>query len=146
MTRERLGRFQALRAEIRDLVERIEAVRRAMEPAPTGFNGKRRSPTPTDMIGMLGPKLVDLCDMYERQRQAAVREFNAIAEWILTIDDPYLRRIFRYRYEDDLSWVQVAWKLQGCTPDGARMLHNRYLAKQNTGRGAGPEGRRTQCP
>ena len=54
-----------------------------------------------------------------------------VEEYIQAIEDSRLRRIMRYRYIDDLNWVQVAHQMGGRhTADSCRMDHNRFLSKE----------------
>ena len=43
------------------------------------------------------------------------------------IEDSEIRRIIRYRYEDDLNWVQIMFKMGYNAESTARMKHDRYL-------------------
>lgn len=53
-----------------------------------------------------------------------------VEEYIQSIEDSRIRRIIRYRYIDDLSWVQVAHRMGGKhTADSCRMAHDRFLEK-----------------
>lgn len=55
---------------------------------------------------------------------------NKAEEYIEKIPSPKARRIFRLRYLDSLSWVQVAHMMgRGYTADSCRMLHDRILEK-----------------
>ena len=43
------------------------------------------------------------------------------------VEDSDIRRIIRYRYEDDLNWVQIMFKMGYNAESTARMKHDRYL-------------------
>lgn len=71
-----------------------------------------------------------------RRRKAALEEkeddllelLSDVEEYINSIDDSRIRRIFRYRYVDNMSWVQVAIQMGGKhTADSCRNSHDRYL-------------------
>lgn len=74
-----------------------------------------------------------------RRRKAALEEkedellelLSDVEEYINSIDDSRIRRIFRYRYVDNMSWVQVAIQMGGKhTADSCRMAHDRYIEEK----------------
>lgn len=71
-----------------------------------------------------------------RRRKAAMEEtqqrllgmLNEVEAFVDGIEDSRLRRIFRYRYVDNMSWLQVAIQMGGKhTADSCRNAHDRYL-------------------
>lgn len=74
-----------------------------------------------------------------RRRKAALEEkeeelmelLSDVEEYINSIDDSRIRRIFRYRYVDNINWVQVAIQMGGKhTADSCRMAHDRYIEEK----------------
>lgn len=74
-----------------------------------------------------------------RRRKAALEEkedellelLSDVEEYINSIDDSRIRRIFRCRYVDNMSWVQVAIQMGGKhTADSCRMAHDRYIEEK----------------
>lgn len=74
-----------------------------------------------------------------RRRKAALEEkeeellelLSDVEEYINSIDDSRIRRIFRYRYVDNMSWVQVAVQMgRKHTADSCRMAHDRYIEEK----------------
>ena len=66
-----------------------------------------------------------------RENKLSVQR-DEIERFIDSIDDSLTRRIFEYRYMvgGRKSWVKVAALIGGGnTPDGVRMIHDRYLIK-----------------
>ena len=54
-----------------------------------------------------------------------------VEEFINSIDDSYMRRIINYRFIDNLSWVQVSFKMgAGYTEDSVRMAFERFMQKK----------------
>ena len=72
----------------------------------------------------LNQKLEQMEDMKLR-----LLEKEAEAEkYIGSIQDSRLRRILRFRFEDEMTWQQVAKTMGGrCTADGCRMEYNRWM-------------------
>lgn len=53
---------------------------------------------------------------------------NQVDDYINSIKDSRIRRIMRYRYIDDMNWVQVARRIgKKATADSCRNAHDRYL-------------------
>ncbi|MEY8416689.1 hypothetical protein AAK964_10340 [Tissierella praeacuta] len=57
-----------------------------------------------------------------------------IEEFISTIPDSLTRRVFRYRYIDELGWLQIAYRI-GRTDESypRKMIHDRYLESLEEG-------------
>ena len=47
------------------------------------------------------------------------------------IEDSEIRQIIRYKYEDNLSWVQVMFKMNYSSESTAKMKIKRFLEKNN---------------
>lgn len=55
---------------------------------------------------------------------------NEVEVFVDGIEDSRLRRIFRYRYVDNMSWLQVAIQMGGrTTAESVRKEHDRFLKK-----------------
>lgn len=72
---------------------------------------------------------------YDMQLEIANKKLlslmTQVEEYIQTIPDSRIRRIFRYRYIDGLSWTQVAHRMgRKHTADSCRMAHNNFLKKE----------------
>ena len=64
----------------------------------------------------------------EEKEEELLELLSDVEEYINSIDDSRIRRIFRYRYVDNMSWVQVAIQMGGKhTADSCRMAHDRYI-------------------
>lgn len=51
-----------------------------------------------------------------------------VEEYIQSLGDSRIRRIMRYRYIDNYSWIKIGCIMNG-TADGIRMEHERFLSK-----------------
>lgn len=57
-----------------------------------------------------------------------VAQATEVEDFILGINDSFMRRLISYRVLDDLTWGEVAIKMGGNnTEDSVRMAFNRYL-------------------
>lgn len=56
---------------------------------------------------------------------------NQVEEYIQSIPESRIRRIFRYKHLDGLTWIQVAHRMgPPHTADSCRMAHDRFLKKE----------------
>ena len=67
--------------------------------------------------------LIELAESIEIKCDQRNMEYTRIYD-----DDSYLRRIFKLKFIDGLSWAQLARRLGGTTADSARMIVKRYLS------------------
>lgn len=72
---------------------------------------------------------------YKRQlvdAEATIDDMITEAQkYIETINDSRIRRIFRYRYADKLTWVQVAFRMGGQhTAESCRKTAERFLQEE----------------
>lgn len=140
-----LEQYTDMRAEERDLVRRIQSIDAKLlnmemegyivaDSVTCGKKGKK--PLGTRMIkGFPFPEYErkrELLKTYKLQLQLADAKLldlmDQVEEYLEGIKDSRIRRIMRYRYIDDLSWVQVAHRMGGRhTADSCRMAHNVFL-------------------
>ena len=56
---------------------------------------------------------------------------NDVDDYINSLTDSRMRRMIRYKFFDELSWVQVAHRMGGkYTADGCRMAVERFLQEK----------------
>lgn len=138
--------YADMKEEIKDLRRRIEQGRKELDKLENmvvtdsvtcGKKGKK----PLKTVKVVGrPKMaINRKTEILRQRIARLGALevelleltNQVEEYISEIDDSRMRRIFRYRYIDDLSWQQVAYKMgRKHTSEGCRKAHDRYLEEE----------------
>lgn len=77
-------------------------------------------------------KRKELIDKYEKLIDKACFKVDElkiqIEEFIQKIDDSETRQIFRHKYIDEKSWIQIGF-LMNATEDKVRKKHDRYLKK-----------------
>ena len=138
MDKDILIQYSDMVEEVKDLQRRIRKLQDdidKLESVKDSVKGTRRDGT-IGSITISGYP-VPAYYRYERQlekREAVLREkedellelVNAAEEHIAGVSE--MRRILRYRYIDNLNWVQVAVRMgKKYTADGCRMLHNRFF-------------------
>lgn len=135
-----LIQYSDLVEEVKDLRRRIRKLQDdidKLEPVKDSVKGTRKDGT----IGSITVSGYPVPAYYRYKNQLEKREatlrkkeaellelVNTVEEYITGISDSKMRRILRYRYIDNLNWVQVAVRMgKKYTADGCRMLHNRFF-------------------
>lgn len=139
-----LIQYSDLQEEIKDLRIRIDDTRRKIDKMEEAGYQVKDSVTGTRLDGTFGSITIKGFPYpeYNRQKQLLrcrlamlqgceeqLLEFaNKAEQYIEAIEDSRIRRIMRYRYLDNGSWVQVAHRMGGKhTADSCRMAHDRFL-------------------
>lgn len=140
MDKSILIQYSDLVEEVKDLRHRIQKNQDDIDKLETvsdSVKGTRRDGTigNISITGFPSPRYYKLKEMlYKRQRSLSEKEdellelINQVDDYINSIKDSRIRRIMRYRYIDDLNWVQVARRMgKKATADSCRNAHDRYL-------------------
>lgn len=130
MTKEELVEYCDLKKEIEDLEKRIDKIHKTTElVSDTVQNGykhravifgvdltrKRKLHTYEDKLQCFYDKL------FEKQ--------NKIEDYIESISQSKIRRIFRHRYIDNMNWKQIQVCMKYSHEDTARKQHDKFLEK-----------------
>ena len=128
MTRRELSQVYHLRKEIeedRARLHRLEAAATSASPSNGGSGG---SGTPTDRTA-IAASIADLraqiADKVEREHRELIR----LMDYIDTIDNAYIRRIFKARFVDGRSWQAVAVRVGG-TADSVKKICYRFFGEK----------------
>lgn len=140
MDKNILIQYSDLVEEVKDLRRRIRKLQDdidKLEPVKDSVKGTRKDGTigSITISGYPVPVYYRYKNQLEkretalRKKEAELLELvNTVEEYISGISDSKMRRILRYRYIDNLNWVQVAVRMgKKYTADGCRMLHNRFF-------------------
>lgn len=125
-TRAILNGYQDRRRAVEEKRMEVEALRR--------FSLRGRSLSASHSYGN-GSPIERLVIRLEREREelrkmeAALRKHRTIVErYIAEIEDPFMRRVFRSRFIEGLSWTRIIVRHGGWgSEDGARMAVCRYI-------------------
>ena len=152
MDRNILIEYADMKEEIKDLRKRIEQNRKelyrlngqtVMDSVSCGKKGKKPLGTvkitgrPVTAISKKETLLEKRIRRLEELEEELLELTMQVDEYIETIEKSELRIIFRLYYIDDMSWVQVALKMNQMFPkrkvkyteNNCRMRHNRFLEK-----------------
>lgn len=130
MTKKDLSQLYHLNKEIAELKQRIADIECSL-----GVNGVRNTGMPngngiSDKTGNTALKLVEYKQRLEDIQNKRANELIRLTEYINSIDDSYVRRIFTYRFLDNLTWRQITMRIGGNnTEDSIKKMVYRYLNK-----------------
>lgn len=119
MTKERLRQLDSLIDEQREEEERLARERRHIERMEYEFG-----------VGcLLGQEQLEATRARVRELTARrMDEAEAVRLWVEQIKDATVRRAFKLRYLDGLSWGVIARRMGYANDSGPRMLCDRHLA------------------
>lgn len=100
-----------------------------------GFNiegfPSREYYTKLAVLAMTRNNLTDRRNQLDTLRMRIASSVISIEQFIMSIDDSYIRRIINLRFVHNLSWNQVADRMGGGnTEDTVRMAFTRYMEKR----------------
>lgn len=139
-----LVQYTDLQQEVKDLQDRIERKQRLIrQMEQQGYTVKDtvRGSRPDGTIGPIAVEGFPYPD-YSWQKSLLQQSMtrmqvkqdelleltNEVERFIDDIPTSKTRRIFRYRYLDNMTWVQTAMRIgRGMTDEGCRSIHDRYL-------------------
>lgn len=85
----------------------------------------------SDKVGNLAVSEVDIQNKIEELQNKAIEQQSKLIGYIQTIDDSLMRQIMYHRHVLCMKWNEVAMVVGGGnTPDGIRMMHNRFLEEK----------------
>ena len=129
MTRDELEQIYYLNRELRVLereLERICGQSLIQSPLPNSSHGSGVS----DKVGRLAQKRVDLEQLIRDKKAEIQQQRDKALEYIYSIPDSLTRQVVYFRCVSLFSWKRVAYEVGGNnTPDGVRMLYNRFMDK-----------------
>ena len=85
----------------------------------------------SDKVGNLAASEVDITNKIEELQKKVYEEQYRLLKYIETIEDSLMRQIMYHRHVLCMKWNEVAMVVGGGnTPDGIRMMHNRFLEEK----------------
>ena len=130
MTLIELNRYFELVSNLARTKELLDNLRAAAYPASPALTGMPHAPGVKDKVGDLAVEIADL-DIRRQYIEAEIEaQKEKVEEFVATIDDYYLRTIFRLRFERGLSWKEVATIVGGRnSEESVKSACYRYLRK-----------------
>lgn len=130
MTLIELNRYFELVSNLARTKELLENLRAAAYPGGQVLTGMPHAPGVRDKIGDLAAEIADLDIRRQYIEQEIKSQKSKVEKFVATIDDYYLRTIFRLRFERGLSWKEVANIIGGRnSEESVKSACYRYLRK-----------------
>lgn len=131
LTMRELTQHYELKKRLEDEEKMLMLLETAAYPKPA-LDGMPRAPGLGAEVGDLAADIADIRDHICSLRGEVERDEERVAAFIDTIEDPYIRVIFRLRFIRCLLWKDAADAIGGgITSDGVRMACYRYLNKRS---------------
>lgn len=142
-----LSQYSSLKVEVQDFRDSIVKLEQRIKRLETGKYSVLDSVKGTRPDGTYGSIRIAGIPIpyYDREQKLLQRRkdklklfelhllelANQVHDYINGLDDSRLRRMLRYRYLDELSWVQVAYRMGNkYTADGCRKQVERFLQEK----------------
>lgn len=138
MDKSILIQINSIRAEIKDLKKRLNESIKPVETVTDSVQGSSREYPYTKhncIIQGLDERRIILNKKNRNKynKQIKIKEYklekliNKLEYELNYIDSSDIRRIIRHRYEDELNWVQIMFKMGYDSESKARMKLERFL-------------------
>lgn len=141
MTKDILAQYCDLKEEVKDLRRRIENIQRVLDRMESeglvadtvkgGYGGKQRYTIrgfPYADYSRRKSTLRRYQTRLETAEERLLELTNEVEDYIQSLDDSRIRRILRYRFLDNLTWRQVAYRMGGrATEDSIKKEFQRFM-------------------
>ncbi len=113
MTRKELSQLYYLRKEINEQQRRLEELETAATACTAKITGLPKGKGISDKIGNYAAQIADLKGLLDLNLKKCFYELNRLDRYIQSVDDPLLRQIILYRFENHMSWRQIERAIGG---------------------------------
>ncbi|MBU9745732.1 hypothetical protein KTH81_18060 [Lachnospiraceae bacterium ASD3451] len=123
-----LKEYKYLKIELKDIQQRITGTEKSIHNLSNIHNYENNSE-----LGILKERK----NLYHQEVEYLEKLTNSVLLYIETLPTSELRTLFRLYYLDNLTWIQVSFRMNSYFPgkiyteDSCRMKHNRFFKKQN---------------
>lgn len=130
MSLEELNTYFDLIDRLKQAKEVLKNLENAVCPGAQVLTGMPRASGVKDKLGDLAAEIVDVEARIAYLEKEIDTHKETIENFVISIDDIYLRTIFRLRFERGLAWKTVAAVVGGGnTEDNVKAACYRYLKK-----------------
>lgn len=131
ITLKELSQLRDLNSEIDMDRERLERLRSSIsDPSTSNLTGMPSGNTYENLLERQTAEIIDLERIIYAKMMQRIHERNKLERYIADIPESYLRKIFKLRFIEGLSWNACAARLGGWnTGDGVRKTCVRYIKK-----------------
>ncbi len=119
-----------LKKEIEHQQRRIMELEAAATNCSAKITGLPSGKVISDKIGQYAAQIADLKALIDLNLKKCFYELNRLNRYIGSVDDPLIRQIVMYRFENHMSWRQIARTMGGNnSAESLRKQLYRYLRK-----------------
>lgn len=133
MDKKDLEELTKLRAEEKDLQLRLDKFDRKPKISIDGVRGSSKEfpyiQHNCKIEGIDSRSRNQLKKMIKSCQKKIVNKIKKVEYELNKIEDSELRQIIRYKYEDNLSWIQIMYKMNYTSEDVARKKLKKFLIK-----------------
>lgn len=113
MTKKELSQLYYLKKEIKQLEQRIKELETAAMDCTAKITGLPHGTGISDKIGNYTAQIADLKNLLDLKLKKCFYELNRLDRYIQSVDDPLIRQIILYRFENHMSWSQIERTIGG---------------------------------
>ena len=126
---EQIKKAEEQKKKLQNSLTDVKAVKKKLEQEKS--NLKNYVQELDAQLAEIQDNIVKLNAQLTEKEEELLEMINQVDDYINSIKDSRIRRIMRYRYIDDLNWVQVARRIgKKATADSCRMAHDRFLEQK----------------
>lgn len=119
-----------LKKEIKEQQRRIAELEAAATKCTANISGMPSGKGVSDKVGQYAAQVVDLKALLDLNIKKSFYEFNRLIRYIGSVEDPVIRQIMIYRFENHMSWRQIERAIGGNNKaESLRKRLYRYLKR-----------------
>ena len=131
MTKKELSQLYYLKKEIKEQQRRIAELEAAATNCSTKITGLPSGKGISDKIGNYAAQIADLKALLDLNLKKCFYEFNRLNRYIEEVNEPLMKQIMIYRFENQMSWMQIEKAMGGKNrAESLRKKLYRYLKKK----------------
>jgi ERCC4-type nuclease len=136
MDKSILIQYNDIQAEIRDLEKRIEKEKKKdkkiehdmVRGSSDSFPYTQHNFNIEGVSYKNSPMVIQYKASLKKFKIKLIEKINDVEEYIQALEDSRIRQILRYKYIDNLNWIQIGHNMKA-TADSIRMEYNRFFDK-----------------
>ena len=113
MTARELKNLYYLKKEIKEQQRRLAELEAAATNCSSKITGLPSGEGISDRIGNYAAQIADLRALLDLNIKKSFYELNRLIRYIGSIEDPLIRQIMIYRFENHMSWQQIEHAIGG---------------------------------
>ena len=131
MTSRELKNLYYLKKEIKQQQRRIAELEAAATNCSAKITGLPSGKGISDKIGNYAAQIADLKALLDLNLKKCFYEFNRLNRYIEEVEEPLIKQIMIYRFENQMSWMQIEKAMGGKNrAESLRKKLYRYLKKK----------------